>query len=258
MSFVRRVVRFKEAHQGPEGLFFIKRVNHPLGAVIAVLLLDSPITPNMVTVAGLLVHVVAALVVATASPPIAIGPWLFVAAAWQFAFSLDCADGQLARARSQASAFGAWLDQVADVATHGVVYTALVVYLVRALQLEPVVAAAFGSFIVWINLLQLFESWQRASILGMEPALHGAGSRLRTVLLSARHLLDYGAFLFVASLLLPWPTALLIFVAVSTALHGTAAGVQLALNWRRRAVGASENESVAPPLKEPGPSPSTH
>src|SRR2546430_5933024 len=43
---------------------------------------------------------------------------LFRSAAWQVAFCLDCADGQLARARGTSNAFGALLDQVSDFVGH--------------------------------------------------------------------------------------------------------------------------------------------
>lgn len=71
------------------------------------------LTPNFLTaVSGLLV--VIAMVVMLV---FGFGSWLVAAAVFlllAFAYVLDCADGQLARASGQCSQLGAWLDHVSD------------------------------------------------------------------------------------------------------------------------------------------------
>ncbi len=124
-GFLDRVRQFRRRYQGPEGLFWIRRVNHPAGAMLALPLYPTRVTPNVVTVAGLVAHLVGAILVATLPVPGPPPTVLVILLVWQLAFSLDCADGQLARARGQASAFGAWFDQLIDVVSHAAVYTSL-------------------------------------------------------------------------------------------------------------------------------------
>lgn len=232
-GFLRRLQEFRRRYTGVEGLFWIKRVNHPLGSVIALLLLDTRATPNMVTVAGLVVHIIAAAVLLTAAVPVSLPVWIFMIVAWQLAFTLDCADGQLARARRKTSTFGAFFDQVVDVATHALVYTSLAIYVVRALAMEPVPAALLVALVFSLNFLQLFTTWGRNAIMGTEPAIRGTPPTWLGVLMKGKDLLDYGAYLFVAALLLPWPVASLAFLVGYAAVSGLATVAQVALNWQR-------------------------
>ncbi|MEJ7696269.1 MAG: hypothetical protein WKF78_06540 [Candidatus Limnocylindrales bacterium] len=98
--------RFREfLRRYPRGnaLFFTKRVNRPAGSMLAALLFETRISSNMVSLAGFGVHVLAAAALAAAAEPIPGWTWLAVLLLWQLAFSLDCADGQLARARGAAN-----------------------------------------------------------------------------------------------------------------------------------------------------------
>ena len=70
----------------------------------------SPITPNQVTA-------LSALAAAAAAAAFASGAWPLLAlggVVLQLSFVLDCLDGQLARHRGTASAFGGWLDFMTD------------------------------------------------------------------------------------------------------------------------------------------------
>ena len=150
---------------------------------------------------------------------------------WQLAFTLDCTDGQLARARGVTSAFGAWLDELADVVAHASVYTALSVYLIRALALDPVAAALLASVTVSFALVQNVSTWRRQALIQRESPGASRSAMVR-VLYAARHLLDYGAFLFAASVLLLWPVGLLLFLLGVTALNALYAAMQVLLNRR--------------------------
>lgn len=199
---------------------------------MALLLLPTGVTPNMVTVAGLAVHFLTAALLATAPIPVSPVIWLSVLVLWQLAFSLDCADGQLARARRSSSPFGAWLDQLVDVLTHALVYAALIIYLVRALALDGLSAAFLASIVISLSMLQLFTTWGRHEIMGTEPAIRQPAPWL-VLLMQGRHILDYGFYLFVAALLLPWPSLLLTFLVAYAVISGLAVLTQLGLNWHR-------------------------
>ena len=248
---------FRRRYQGAQGLFWIRRVNHPAGAVVALLLLPTRMTPNMVTMAGLTVHVVTAMVLATLSTPVPPVTWLSVMVLWQLAFSLDCADGQLARARRSSSPFGAWLDQLVDVVTHAILYTALTTYVVRALAMDGLSAALFASIVISLSMLQLLTTWGRAEILGTEPAIRQP-SPLLVLMMHGKHVLDYGFYLFVAALLLPWPAALLVFLVAYASISGLAVVAQLGLNWRRYITDARRSPVLAVPARpETADDPST-
>lgn len=200
--------------------------------MLALPLYPTRVTPNAVTVAGLLVHVLGALIVAVlpvpASPLAALG----VVIVWQLAFSLDCADGQLARARGQTSAFGAWFDQLVDVVSHTAVYTSLSLYLVRAFDPSAAEAVFLASIAVTLSLLQTFSTWQRAAVISRDRPLGERPTPKLLAIYAVRHLLDYGWFLFVASVLLLWPAGLLAFLVFSGLLQALYVAAQILLTWR--------------------------
>ncbi|MDQ3492869.1 MAG: CDP-alcohol phosphatidyltransferase family protein, partial [Chloroflexota bacterium] len=219
-GFMARVRAFRRRYQGAEGLFWIRRVNHPVGAMLALPLLPTRVTPNTVTVAGLIVHLLGALLVAVVAPPASPLAVLAVVLIWQLAFSLDCADGQLARARGQTSAFGAWFDQLVDVVSHAAVYTSLSLYLVRAFDPDAAVAVLLACMAVTLSLLQTFSTWQRAAVISRDRPLGKRPTPKLLAMYAARHLLDYGWFLFAASVLLLWPAGLLAFLVFSGVVQG--------------------------------------
>ncbi len=59
------------------------------------------------------------------------------------------------------------------------------------------------------------------------------------VLYASRHLLDYGWFLFLGSVLLLWPVGLLVFLVVSGFLQALYVGAQIVLSWRSGVSGGS-------------------
>lgn len=104
------------------------------------------LTPNTITVIGLLITVVAAVLVGAG--------WLLVGAAVLTAGSLlDAVDGALARAQGGGTAFGSFLDSTLDRASEAILYAGIAAWFLNTLA-EPmwpvlaVVAALAGSFMV--------------------------------------------------------------------------------------------------------------
>lgn len=96
-----------------DGQEWLSEVLHrPVGRWIAMRLVATPVTPNQLTIFGGILGVLAgALLVAGATRPflrMAGGAVLWVSCLF------DCADGELARARSQQSALGMMLDGLTD------------------------------------------------------------------------------------------------------------------------------------------------
>ena len=86
------------------------------------------LTPNQVTLASLVIGVLAAAAFAVGER------WGLVAGAvlLQAAFTTDCVDGQLARYTRQFSRFGAWLDSILDRAKEYLVFAGLAIGAARA------------------------------------------------------------------------------------------------------------------------------
>jgi CDP-diacylglycerol--glycerol-3-phosphate 3-phosphatidyltransferase len=104
------------------------------------------LTPNTITVIGLLITLVASVLVASG--------WLILGAAILTAGSLlDAVDGALARATGGGTPFGSFLDSTLDRAGEAILYTGIGVWLLRT-QPDPVLpmlalmTALAGSFIV--------------------------------------------------------------------------------------------------------------
>jgi CDP-diacylglycerol--glycerol-3-phosphate 3-phosphatidyltransferase len=104
------------------------------------------LTPNTITVIGLMLTVVAAALVG--------GGWLLVGAAVLTIGSLlDAVDGALARAQGGGTAFGGFLDSTLDRASEAIVYTGIAAWFLATLEQPtwPVLAALVamaGSFMV--------------------------------------------------------------------------------------------------------------
>jgi CDP-diacylglycerol---glycerol-3-phosphate 3-phosphatidyltransferase len=115
-------------------------VSRPVAAAVA----RTGLTPNQVTLLGLLVNVIAAILV---------GAGMFVAGAITMLAggALDLVDGALARATGRATPFGSVLDAVVDRYTEGAILFGLLIWELRhGRLLEPALlfAAVAGSFLV--------------------------------------------------------------------------------------------------------------
>jgi hypothetical protein len=159
---------------------------------------------------------------------------LVVLLIWQIGFSLDCADGPLARERGQNSPFGAFLDAAVDFVGHTFVFGSLAIFVIRALSLEPIGAALLACFIVTSNLWLLYASALRNTLVGATS--HSPDTRAQPILRilrQGRQLIDYGAFLFIASILLLVPRGLFVLLLAFAGLCDLAVLAQIGINWRQ-------------------------
>jgi phosphatidylglycerophosphate synthase len=239
-GFLSQVERMRRLHTRERALLWSYAVNYRIGAAVAVALLRTRVSANTVTVAALAVNAAGAAVVLLVDAPASGFAVVAVLVVWQLAYSLDCADGLLARARGQASPFGAWLDQVADFIGHTMTFGTLAVFVARALSLSGAAAAAVAAVAVAGSVVQLFAASQRNSLLGTAPAVTGAQPRWLHLASFGQQLADYGLYLVVCSLLLAAPWALLAVIVGFALLSLLAVVAQVALNWvahARRATG---------------------
>ena len=105
---------------------------------------DSPITPNMLTLFGLLITGVGALLVA-------MGQLLVGGVVLAFAGMFDIFDGALASAAGKVYRYGAFLDSTVDRYSEGVVYLGILIYFLDQHDgLRPIIVliALAGSFLV--------------------------------------------------------------------------------------------------------------
>jgi len=105
---------------------------------------DSPLTPNMLTLFGLVITGVGALLVA-------MGQLLIGGVVLAFAGMFDIFDGALARAAGKVYRYGAFLDSTVDRYSEGVVYLGILIYFLDQHDgLRPIIVliALAGSFLV--------------------------------------------------------------------------------------------------------------
>jgi phosphatidylglycerophosphate synthase len=253
LSTLREADALRRRSERHPALFWSRRVNRRIGAIIALLLLRTSVTPNEVSIAGLVVNVLGAAFVLVAPTPAPVPVVLLVFLTWQLALSLDCADGQLARARGTSAPFGAWLDQILDFVTHTAVTGSLVLFAVRGLGLNSVEAATLATLTLSASLVGLFASAQRNALLGTLPAMDArAHARIRLLLLG-RHLTDYGAFLAVWSIGLAWPPLLLASLVLAAILFAASVIAQVTVNWPRAGRAGLVVRQADPQLVEDAP-----
>ena len=116
-----RAGEFYSRHRG--GGLFTETVNQRIASYLCVGAWRLGLAPTTLTLTNLGLGLVASTAVIVLSGPMAAGDvpaWLVgvcVLLLWQLAYSLDCADGQLARVTGRASPMGGRVDVLADVAT---------------------------------------------------------------------------------------------------------------------------------------------
>ena len=104
------------------GGLFSEAVGQRIGARIAVFAHKHKLAPTVLTVANLGLSCLVSFVVVATAGAVAddrIWAWpigLLALLGWQFAYALDCSDGQLARVTGQTSPAGARVDVLCDVA----------------------------------------------------------------------------------------------------------------------------------------------
>jgi phosphatidylglycerophosphate synthase len=147
------------------GGLYSEAVSQPFGAAIAAAAARVGLSPSALTLTNLVVGLATSVSVVVLAPRMADGSlaaWvvgLVALVAWQVAYALDCADGQLARVTGQASPAGARLDVLCDVAGHIGLVTAVASVALAYRPATPVwLAAAFvGTWMV--NLVTSVMQW---------------------------------------------------------------------------------------------------
>ena len=134
------------------------RIYHPLAWRLATLLARTPVTPNMVSVAGGLLVVAAGVAYSRPGWPLPALIGMLLHMGWHV---VDGADGDLARITGRASPIGEIVDGICDYASHTVLYLILGWLLVPTLGgwAWPLVVAGGVSHAVQANHA---EAWRRA------------------------------------------------------------------------------------------------
>ncbi|HEY8745554.1 MAG TPA: CDP-alcohol phosphatidyltransferase family protein [Chloroflexota bacterium] len=142
-------------------------------------LVRSGITPNMVTIVGLLVSGVTALVLAGGH---FLGGGLLVL----FSGAFDMLDGGLARARGGGSKFGAFFDSTLDRLSEGVIYLGLLYWFTATQRPKSAVLI----YLVILGSLLISYSRARAEGLGLECKVGLLARPERVILLGLALLID--------------------------------------------------------------------
>jgi phosphatidylglycerophosphate synthase len=136
------------------GGLFSEAVSQRVGAVLAAASGNRGVHPTVLTAGSLAFGVATAVVVILTARAGAWWPGVVAIVGWQFAYALDCADGQLARVSGQTSEHGARVDVLADFAVQTGLCAA-VTAVAYAHSRQPVaVSVAFG--MLWV--LNLFTA----------------------------------------------------------------------------------------------------
>ena len=155
-------------------------------------LIESRLTPNAISMAGLVGNVVAAVLVTQR--------YFFLAGiAFILGSVMDTLDGRYSRMSGKGSAFGAFLDSTLDRVEEGIVLTAVAAYFSARgddLAVAAVVVTVLGS-------LMVSYTRARAEALGVECKVGLATRPVRVVILSAGLLFARGASLGDFELLAP-------------------------------------------------------
>jgi CDP-diacylglycerol--glycerol-3-phosphate 3-phosphatidyltransferase len=165
-------------------------------------LIESRLTPNMISMTGLVLNVVAAVLVTQR---------LFFLAGIAFIVGsiMDTLDGRYSRMSGKGTPFGAFLDSTLDRIEEGIVLTAVAAYF-SSRGMDFAVAACVGAV-----LMSLMVSYTRAraEALGVENKGGLATRPVRVVILSIGLVFAKGAGIFDADLLAP---AVYVLVVLTT------------------------------------------
>ncbi len=192
------------------GGLFSEAISQRIGARIAVFAHKHRLAPTVLTVANLGLSCLVSFVVGAAAGPVAedrVWAWpvgLLALVGWQFAYALDCSDGQLARVTGQTSAAGGRVDVLCDVAGQIALVAALSAVAEAQVPETPawLVAAFAGTWMV--NLVtSVMQTGSQASSMVTSRSLP-----VRVVKLVR----DYGAVIALAGLVLTVAPQWTIFV----------------------------------------------
>jgi len=181
-------------------------------------LIESRLTPNAISLTGLALNVLAAVLVWQQL-------YFLGGVAFIVGSTMDTLDGRYSRMSGKGTAFGAFLDSTLDRCEEGIVLTAVAVSFVRQhnqLAVAAVVVAVLAS-------LMVSYTRARAEALGVECKVGLATRPVRVVILSAGLVLARGASLGHFNLLAPAVYVLAVLSAVTVAqrivhVHGALSG----------------------------------
>lgn len=130
-------------YSAPSAPFFTHHVSQRIGALVAWTCARSGVTVNLLTLSGLPFIILGCFSFAGGVPgPSAVIAFIML----QLAYAIDCADGQLARATSTKSAFGAWLDIAVDHARNVMITVAVMYYLIAIHDLGAIAGLTVAVF----------------------------------------------------------------------------------------------------------------
>ncbi|GHJ46554.1 hypothetical protein Cs7R123_38960 [Catellatospora sp. TT07R-123] len=188
------------------GGLFSEALSQRLGAVFALIAERTGLKPTTLTLANLVLGLtVSTLLVVRGQGGLVLG--LLALVGWQVAYSLDCADGQLARVTKQGSLAGARIDILCDVAAQIGLVTALV-----AVAKPPVWLAALFAGSWMVNLV--------TSVLATSDKAQSMVTSTSLPVRLVKLVRDYGAVIFTAGLVLAFAPALTVwFIAAFTVVN---------------------------------------
>lgn len=185
----------------PDQAFLTRALSQPWGGVIAAAAHALRLSPNAVTLLGLVVMLAAAGAYAWSD---GVSGAILAAVLFQLGFAFDCADGQLARATKRQSPFGAWLDVTCDHIRQGCICLALTVVV-------PNVAGYLCAALLLAGLSVYLHTVMSIKVSAAPPMnLSGGANHLRFAI---KEWLDTPVFLLMLCLLRQWPELLLAYVA---------------------------------------------
>lgn len=145
---------------------FVDRVfNRPMGRFLSKMLIHTPVSPNMISIASIIIGVMAALFLAEGSYRWAlIGALLF-----QVSAIVDCVDGEIARILFKESPLGKWIDLAGDQIVHISVFAGIAFGLLRN---------GGGKDTVWLGLSAVFGALISFGVVlrGMRQPTEAGGS----------------------------------------------------------------------------------
>lgn len=128
--------RLKQAQKSSKGApLYSLVVNRPLGRVFAAAAYQMRLTPNQVTLVSACFTFAGIALIALAPPGVITA--VLITAALVLGYSLDAADGQLARLRGGGSLSGEWLDHVVDSFKIATLHLAVLIAWYRFFDVDP-------------------------------------------------------------------------------------------------------------------------
>jgi phosphatidylglycerophosphate synthase len=182
---------FLARHRG--GGLFTETVNQRIGAHMAVAAHRAKLPPTALTLTNLILGLTAAVLVVGTHGRLPNGVLGLVALVlWQIAYSLDCADGQLARVTGTGSPAGARVDVLCDVALQVALVSAVASVAVEYEPTPPawLIGAFAGTWMVNLVTSVLQQGESAASLVS------GSSLPIRLIKL----IRDYGAVVTVTAL----------------------------------------------------------